>query len=75
MPRVDEPVTEVVTADEYKAIQSYLTCEAAKAKGGEIDLFEVRRAQAVFGLLWDTGLRRSELADRRSTTSTSTRVT
>ena len=40
MPKVDEPDTRLVTQDEYKALQSDLTAEVAKAKGQPGDLFE-----------------------------------
>jgi site-specific recombinase XerD len=63
MPKVAEPVTRVATEHEYETLQGYLAGEVAKAKGNEIDLFEVRRAQAVLGVLWDCGLRRGELTN------------
>lgn len=57
--RVDEPATKVLTADEYQRLRYHLD---RQAKRPGMANFTWKRDRSILGVLWDTGMRRGELA-------------
>ena len=64
IPRVDVPAVKQVSDEEYRTLVTYLTTWPRNVEGQKIVAghYERVRARAMFAILWDTGMRRSELA-------------